>query len=110
MGGFMYYDSFADEFCLPSQEDRVIAPPERFLRVYRGVDVFIETWAVSTETNKTGSLRLDFAYSKEDRMRGWGWIDTLRDSHAQKYNCKLGRMLCWTIPKDMFDKYYPASD
>ena len=106
MSGFMFYDSFTDEFCLPSREDRIIAPPERYVPVIRGFDIYVETWMVDHPPLR----RLDFAYTKEDREHGWAWVEKRRNSLARLYKCTLTQMISWTIPADVFDKYYPASD
>ena len=54
----LYWDNFADEVVT---EIDAIAPPERYVRVHCGSDVFIEQWFVGDDRY------LDVAYTVFDR-------------------------------------------
>ena len=95
----MFYDVFTGVFCIPAEEDLRIAPPERFIKTYRGVDVYVETW-------DTDRGRLSFSYSKEDRNRGWEHVERMRGVYAEGNGCKLQFLRCWTVPADYFDEMY----
>lgn len=93
----IYYDRFADTYCLTTE---TIAPPERYLPTYRGVDdsIYIETY-------ENDGYRLDIAYSKESRKNGL--VNHIRFSEAERhgFNLNSAELIRWIIPNDLYDKY-----
>lgn len=100
----IWYDSFANEYCIPSEEDFGIAPPERYLRTVRCPlgDVYVEHW----ECNGSSlGDRIDVAcpaYRYYDKKTGI-WEE--RDRAEKRHHCVLQRILWWEIPPTLFDKY-----
>ena len=90
----MYYDEFANEYTLEREET---APPERYLETLRGDDVYIENWSIGN------GLFIEVAYSQYDVDNRY--VNRIRHSQEQTYNCRLSRMIRWTIPAVKFDEY-----
>lgn len=93
----IYYDNFANTYCLTTD---VIAPPERYLPTYRGTDdkIYIETY-------ERCGIRLNISYSKEDRK--FNLVNRIRYSVAEKnnFNINSATLIKWVIPCDLYDKY-----
>ena len=103
MSKAMYYDEFENEYVSPKKvEADVNAPPERYLLTLRGVDgVYVETYENDGE-------RLDIAYSEADLK--FGLVNRIRFREAERHGWKTqfqtARMVKWSIPCSLFDKYY----
>lgn len=92
---FIFYDRFANEY---TTERDAIAPPERYIVVWRGVsDIF-------TETYKDNNLKrfCSISYTKEERENGFA--EPKRRFYLEEYNMTHSRLIDWTIPADMFDE------
>ena len=93
----IYYDTFANEYCLPSKRDLGVAPPERYLRTLSNpAGYYVEHWEVGDSPN--GNL-LDIAYRDPDHA------NLIRNEMAHRNNCKLLYIRWWEIPSDKFNKY-----
>lgn len=102
----IYYDSFTNEYCLPSEEDFGIAPPERYIPTYRGSDdkTYIENWLVNVHPELDEDLRLSIAFSK-DEYYDKKMHSCILSEQEQKHNCRLIMLKYWIIPDDKFDEY-----
>ena len=97
----IYYDSFTNEYCLPSEEDFGVAPPERYLATYKGYDnCYIETWDVSSDHGD----RLEIAYTADD-YADKSIVAEIQRAMEENYHCKLRSLLRWCIPAEKFDEY-----
>ena len=93
----MYYDNFENVYCLPSEEDLGIAPPERYLRTIRNPsEYYTEHWEVSG-TSKGN--RLDVCYSDPK------YANSERFRLAKLNDCSLSYIRWWEIPASKFDEY-----
>ena len=89
----LYYDNFADEVVTEIDE---IAPPERYIRIHCGSDVFIEKWFVGQ------GKYLDIAYTPFDRENGL--VNAIRQSVAEEYKANLLYMTDWTVTAEHYKK------
>lgn len=101
----MYYDQFAGEYTLETQPT---APPERYLKVFRGNTTYKEKWRVgrlgcSPPSLYFEALYLDVAYTELEVE--YYQVVQLRLSLAKKNNVELFSMDSWTIPAVKFDEY-----
>ena len=100
----IWYDSFANEYCVPTGEELNTAPPERYLKTVKSSsdDIYIEHWACSG--SPLGN-RIDVAcpaYRYYDKRIGI-WEER---SHVEKmHNVTLQYILWLEIPPTLFDKY-----
>ena len=97
----LYWDTFADEVVT---EIDTIAPPERYVRVHCGSDVFIEKWSVGGAGGGYQSLYhyLDIAYTPADREKGL--VNEIRCDREKQYKVHLACMTDWTVPKEHYKK------
>lgn len=97
----LYYDNFADEVVTEIDE---IAPPERYIRIHCGSDVFIEKWAVGDAGGSYQCLYpyLDIAYTSFDRKNGFDY--SIRRIMEEKHNVQLRYITDWTVPKEHYKK------
>lgn len=89
----LYYDNFTGEVVTEIDE---FAPPERYIRVHRGSDVFIEKWFVGNDKY------LDIAYTPFDRENGL--VHSIRMSMEKKHNVQLKFITDWTVTKEHYKK------
>ena len=88
-----YYDNFLNAVVT---ETDPIAPPERYIRVHEGSDIFIEKWFVGNDQY------LDIAYTLYDREHG---LDhSIRNCIASNHNVSLIYMSDWTVTKQHYKK------
>lgn len=97
----LYWDNFADEVVT---DPDTIAPPERYVRIHCGSDVFIEKWAVDDNDGVYQSLYhyLDIAYSQHDCENGF--VNAIRRNMEERYIVHLSYMTDWTVPKEHYKK------
>lgn len=93
----LYYDNFANKVVTEIDE---FAPPERYIRVHCGSDVFIEKWFAGN--NKY----LDIAYTPLDRKNGFEYL--IRRTMEEKYNIQLQYMTDWTVTEEHYKKIEKA--
>lgn len=101
----MYYDQFAGVYTLETQPT---APPERYLKVFRGDTICKEKWRVARLGCSPSSLYfkaeyLDIAYSELEFE--YYQVVQLRQTLAEKNRVELISMDSWTIPTTKFDEY-----
>lgn len=103
----IYYDTFKNEYCLPTENDFGVAPPERYIATYRGYDpeLYIEYWAVESDKGD----KLAIAIPKTD-YRKTDIHDQILQAQEVNHNCKLRRLLYWTIPPKEFDDFCKRFD
>lgn len=89
----LYYDTFADEVVTDINE---FAPPERYIRVHCGSDVFIEKWSVGN-----GKF-LNIVYTRFDREQGFVYL--IRREQAEKHNVNLQFITDWTVTSEHYKK------
>ncbi len=101
----LYYDNFADEVVTEIDE---IAPPERYIRVHCGSDVFIEKWAVDSGSGNYTCLYhyLEVAYTSADRENGL--VAGIRHDMEDKYKVHLTYMTDWTVTPEHYKKMEKA--
>jgi len=93
----MYYDTRYGRYCLPSHEDLRSAPPERFIKIIRGIpDTYTESWVTQEPERECISL----AYSSEDSA------GDARASISNQHDVKLAYLVRKMIPPDEFDGYW----
>lgn len=93
----LYYDNFTGEVTRKIDE---IAPPERYIRVHCGNDMFIEKWSV-------GDNRfIDVAYTPFDRKEGF--VYSIRKAMEEKHNVRLSYMTDWTVTEEHYKKMEEA--
>jgi hypothetical protein len=99
---FIFYDWFANEY---TTEREIIAPPERYLLTYRGVNNtnYIESY-IEEDTKEC----LDFAYSTTER--DLKIVEEKRKYFLKENGFFISQMRHWTIPADLFDKYVERFD
>lgn len=88
-----YYDTFSDEVVT---EIDTIAPPERYIKIHEGSDVFIEKWFLGD--NKY----LDVAYTPYDRAHGFDV--SIRNCLEINHEVSLLYMTDWTVTKEHYKK------
>lgn len=93
----LYYDTFTGEVVT---EIEVIAPPERYIRVHCGDNVFIEKWSVGN------GMFIDIAYTSFDRKNGFDY--KIRSATEEKHNVRLRYMTDWTVPEEHYKKMEKA--
>lgn len=95
----LYYDTFADKVVTDINE---IAPPERYIRVHCGKDVFIERWYV-------GDGRfVDIAYMSYDRKQGL--VHSIHRAIEKKHDVSLLYMTDWTVSKEYYKRMLKEID
>lgn len=89
----IYIDLFADEYV---KEKEVYAPPERYLKLKKGVieGVFIEKYIVCTNPLKM----LDFSYSELEKTDYPELVAFNRNKHLEKNHAFGASMVEYTIP------------
>lgn len=95
----LYFDNFTGEVTRKIDE---IAPPERYIRVHCGNDVFIEKWYVG------GNEFIDVAYTPFDRKNGFDYLR--RRATEENYNVRLLYMTDWTVTKEHYKKMKEAEN
>ena len=97
----IYYDTFKNSYALERDKN---APPERYVRIYRGIDgMYIESWVVYSDICDKDDLRLNIAFSEED----YNDIDQhdITVKHMWDMNhCKPTKLRYVTIPQHRFDE------
>lgn len=93
----LYYDTFSDEVVTDIDE---IAPPERYIRVHCGNNVFIEKWFVGNKKF------IDVAYTPFDRKNGFDY--SIRRTMEEDHNVQLQYMTDWTVSEDHYKKMEKA--
>lgn len=93
----LYYDSFADEVVTKIDE---FAPPERYIRVHCGSDIFIEKWFVGNDKY------LDIAYTPVDRKDGFDC--SIRRIAERSHNVQLQYITDWTVTEEHYKKMEKA--
>lgn len=93
----LFYDTFADEVVTEIDE---FAPPERYIRVHCGSDIFIEKWFVGN--NKY----LDIAYTPFDRKNGFD--HSVRRVMEEIHNVQLQYITDWTVTAEHYKKMRKA--
>lgn len=99
----IWYDTFRNEYCVPSKKKRDEAPPERYLRTVRGcIDVYVEHWVCSGSSlgNRIDIACPAYRYNDKDI----GILDERRRAETI-HNVTLQYILWWEIPPTEFDKY-----
>ena len=89
----LYYDNFAYKVVTDTDE---IAPPERYIRVHCGCDVFIEKWCVGD------NRYLDIAYTPFDRKNHFDY--SIRNTMEKNHNVRLQYITDWTVPEEHYKK------
>lgn len=89
----LYYDNFADEVVTDIDE---IAPPERYIRVHCGNNVFIEKWFVGNDEF------IDIAYTPFDRKNGL--VYSIRSAIEENHSVRLQYITDWTVTADHYKK------
>ena len=89
----LYYDNFANEVVTEIDD---IAPPERYIKVHCGTDVFIEKWSVGN------GRYLDIAYTQKERELGL--VYGIRKNMQERYNVSLSYIAEWTVTKEHYEK------
>ena len=100
----IYYDEFMNEYVSKEKaEADKYAPPERYLMTLRG-----STDGAYIETYENNGERLSIAYTEADIKNGL--VNQIRFGEAERHGWKTqfqtARMIRWTIPYSVFDKYY----
>lgn len=93
----LYYDTFADEVVTDIDE---ISPPERYIRVHCGNDVFIEKWFVGNNNF------IEVAYTAFDRKNGFDY--PIRRSIEENHNVRLRYITDWTVTEGHYKKMQGA--
>lgn len=91
----MYWDYFKNIYV---DKKETIAPPERYLPIICGENMYIETWKVAD------NQYLDIAYKTRDE------VHSARNAMCNKHNCQLRDMVMWIIPKADFMEYAKRCD
>ena len=99
----MYYDTFIQSYVLNKPENDGIYPPERFIPTYRGADedIIIECYEVNTN-GCNEKLRTSIAFTLYEYRHSY---NSIIRRHEAMYSYKIRRLLYWTIPCKLFDKY-----
>lgn len=87
----LYYDNFTDEVVTDIDE---LAPPERYIRVHCGNNMFIEKWFVGNNNF------IDVTYTPFDRKNGF--VYSIRWEIAEKHNVRLQYMTDWTVTEEHY--------
>lgn len=96
----IYWDWFTNEYYLEKDD---ISPPERYTATYKSFDgMFVERWEV---TENSEGNRLSIAFSEEEYLGPTGSVVKLRQSQFDKHNCRPIRLISFSIPKRLFEKY-----
>ena len=96
----LYYDNFADK--VVTEIDN-IAPPERYIKVHCGSDIFIEKWFVGLSDNKHWKGKyLNIAYTPFDRENGF--VHSIRRTIEKNHNAQLQYMTDWTVTAEHYKK------
>lgn len=94
----MFYDVFAKEYVLDREE---IAPPERYIPIFKGTNLYIETWCV----NKDPMERLNIAFFEEDYC-DQTTHNMIIETTCKKNDCLLTRLRYIMYPSKKFDEIY----
>ena len=86
------YDYFRGVLCL---EKDGFAPPERYLKIFRGDDVYIETYDVGD------SRRISISFTKEEVEKG---LTRCKREAAMGNGYTNSNLVSMTFPSDEFDK------
>lgn len=93
----IYRNNWTGELCIP--DDLNIAPPEKYLKIVRGVgnQTFIEKWTVKGQDGKF----IDVACPE---YRYWeGGAGEERKRVENMHDVQLGLMIRWIVPQTYFD-------
>ena len=93
----LYWDNFDGRVVTEINE---IAPPERYIRVHCGSDIFIEKWFVGADKY------LDIAYTSFDRKNGFD--HSIRRVMEEHHNVQLQYITDWTVPEEHYKKMEKA--
>lgn len=93
---FIFYDRFTNEYTTEREE---IAPPERYLIVWRG---FENGWFMETYKDYNSNRCCQICYSKEERENGFA--EPKRRFYLEEHGLTNSRLIDWTIPADLFDE------
>ena len=101
----LYYDNFANTVVTEIDE---IAPPERYIKVHCGSDIFIEKWTVDGVGGNYQCLYhyLEITYTSIDRKSGSEY--SIRRTMEEKHNVRLRYMTDWTVPEEHYKKMEKA--
>lgn len=94
----LYFDTFSNS-CVYKTED--IAPPERYIRVHCGKDIFIEKWRCNN------GQYVNVAYTTFERSRGYDGLNRRRVQLNN--NVKLSYITDWTVTEEHYKKMKKAA-
>lgn len=95
----IYLDKFANTYCLPSEQDFGIAPPERYMKVLEGKEnEYVEKWCVSGNPNGN---RLDIFFSA-DTYKDKRLVNIKRECMEESNSCTLLYIAEWVVPSSVF--------
>lgn len=97
----MFYDVFAKEYVLDREE---IAPPERYIPIVRGANLYIESWCVNCVNHNLQNV-LNIAFSENDYLDA-AIHSMIVETKCRDYDCMLTRLRDITFPNKKFDEIY----
>lgn len=98
----MFYDVFAKEYVLDRDE---IAPPERYIPIVKGTELYIESWCVNNDPMRS----LNIGFIEED------YCDPtmhcmIVEIQCKENKCKLTSLRYIMYPSKKFDEIYNNID
>lgn len=103
MNDRLFWDNFEEYYAVPTKEDLMLAPPERYIPVFDAGSMYIEKWTVS------GSYRgdrLSIAFPKEIYYDNARIAHMTRKSMEERNHCVLRQLYGFGIPSDEYKKYF----
>lgn len=96
----IFYDVFAKEYVLDREE---IAPPERYMLIVRGTNLYIESWCVNNDPMEI----LNIAFLEEDYCDPT-MHSMIIENTCKKNDCLLTRLRYIIYPSKKFDEIYDS--
>lgn len=98
----LFWDNFDEYYAVPTREDLMYAPPERYIPVFDAWNMYVEKWTVS------GSYRgnlMSIAFPREMYYDDRRFVYITRKSMEERNHCVLRQLSGFGIPSDEYKKY-----
>lgn len=94
----IFYDVFAKEYILDREE---IAPPERYIPIVRGTNLYIESWCANRDPQNI----LSIAFLENDYLNPT-MHSMIIENTCKRNDCILTRLRYIVFPSGKFDEIY----
>ena len=98
----LFWDNFDEYYAVPTKEDLMLAPPERYIPVFDAGNMYVEKWTISESYRGD---RLSIAFPRNMYYDDRRFVYITRKSMEERNHCVLRQLCGFGIPSDEYKKY-----